>query len=173
MKFVIKLFPEITIKSKSARKQMTKILRQNLQVLFRNHLLSADVQNRWDSLIVVLNHDDDVSRRKAIEILSHTPGIGFSLEIGEYDFVTLDDAYQRVRDEYRERVAGKTFCVRVKRAGHHDFTSHQAEIYMGGGILKETEAKAVSLRNPEVVVLAEIRNDKVQVVRQQIIGLGG
>ncbi|MEK9712952.1 MAG: tRNA uracil 4-sulfurtransferase ThiI [Thalassolituus sp.] len=173
MKFVIKLFPEITIKSKSARKQMTKILRQNLQVLFRNHLLSADVQNRWDSLVVVLNHDDDVSRRKAIEILGHTPGIGFSLEIGEYDFETLDDAYQRVRDEYRERVAGKTFCVRVKRSGHHDFNSHQAEIYMGGGILKETDAKAVSLRNPEVVVLAEIRNDKVQVVRQQIKGLGG
>lgn len=173
MKFVVKLFPEITIKSKSARKQMTKILRQNLQVLFRQHLLSADVRNKWDSLLVVLNHDDDVSRRKAIEILSHTPGIGFSLEIGEYEFSTLDEAYQRVRDEYRERVAGKTFCVRIKRAGHHEFTSHQAEIYMGGGILKETEAKSVSLKSPEVVVTAEIRNDRVQVVRQQIKGLGG
>ena len=173
MKFVVKLFPEITIKSKSARKQMTKILRQNLQVLFRQHMLSADVQNKWDSLLIIMNQEDDVSRRKAIDILSHTPGIGFSLEIGEYEFETLDDAYQRVRDEYRERVAGKSFCVRIKRAGHHDFTSHQAEIYMGGGILKETDAVSVSLKNPEVVVNAEIRNDRVQVVRQQIKGLGG
>ncbi|MEE3160106.1 MAG: tRNA uracil 4-sulfurtransferase ThiI [Pseudomonadota bacterium] len=173
MKFVVKLFPEITIKSKSARKQMTKILRQNLQVLFRQHMLSADVQNKWDSLLIVMNQEDDVSRRKAIDILSHTPGIGFSLEIGEYEFTTLDDAYQRVRDEYRERGAGKSFCVRIKRAGHHDFTSHQAEIYMGGGILKETDAASVSLKNPEVVVNAEIRNDRVQVVRQQIKGLGG
>ena len=152
---------------------MTKILRQNLQVLFRQHMLSADVQNKWDSLLIVMNQEDDVSRRKAIDILSHTPGIGFSLEIGEYEFTTLDDAYQRVRDEYRERVAGKSFCVRIKRAGHHDFTSHQAEIYMGGGILKETDAASVSLKNPEVVVNAEIRNDRVQVVRQQIKGLGG
>jgi len=152
---------------------MTKILRQNLQVLFRQHMLSADVQNKWDSLLIIMNQEDDVSRRKAIDILSHTPGIGFSLEIGEYEFETLDDAYQRVRDEYRERVAGKSFCVRIKRAGHHDFTSHQAEIYMGGGILKETDAVSVSLKNPEVVVNAEIRNDRVQVVRQQIKGLGG
>ena len=150
MKFVVKLFPEITIKSKSVRKQMTKILRQNLQTIFRSHLLSADVQDRWDNLVVILNHDDDVSRRKTIEILSHTPGIGFSLEIDEYPFETLHDAYGRVRDEYRERVAGKTFCVRVKRTGHHDFTSHDAEKYMGGGILKETNAKAVSLKSPEV-----------------------
>ncbi|MAQ99189.1 MAG: tRNA 4-thiouridine(8) synthase ThiI [Oceanospirillaceae bacterium] len=173
MKFVVKLFPEITIKSDSARRQMTKILRQNLQVLFRNHLISADVQNRWDNLTVVINHEDEVTHRKVVQILSHTPGIGFSLEIGEYDFETLDEAYQKVRDEYRDRVAGKTFCVRIKRAGKHDFTSHQAEIYMGGGILKETDAKAVSLKNPDIFVQAEIRQQKLHVVRQNIPGLGG
>lgn len=173
MKFVIKLFPEITIKSTSVRKQMTKILRQNLQNLFRRHGISADVQNRWDSLVVIVNRDDDTARREAIQILSHTPGIASALEITEDTFTTLDDAYQRVRDAYRERVAGKTFCVRIKRAGNHDFTSHQAEIYMGGGILKETDARAVSLTNPEVTVQAELRNDKVQVVTQIIKGLGG
>ncbi len=64
MKFVIKLFPEITIKSTSVRKQMTKVLRQNLQNLFRRHSISADVQNRWDSLVVVVNADDEATRRQ-------------------------------------------------------------------------------------------------------------
>lgn len=173
MKFVIKLFPEITIKSTSVRKQMTKILRQNLQNLFRRYGISADVQNRWDSLVVIVNREDDAARRQTIQILSHTPGIASALEITEFTFETLDEAYQRVRDAYRERVAGKTFCVRIKRAGVHEFTSHQAEIYMGGGILKETDARAVSLKDPEVLVLAELRNDKVQVVKQTIKGLGG
>ncbi|MAK91942.1 MAG: tRNA 4-thiouridine(8) synthase ThiI [Oleibacter sp.] len=173
MKFVIKLFPEITIKSTSVRKQMTKVLRQNLQNLFRRHSISADVQNRWDSLVVVVNADDEATRRQSIQILSHTPGIAAVLEIIEHPFSTLDDAYQLVRDAYRERVAGKTFCVRIKRAGQHDFTSHQAEIYMGGGILKETDAKAVSLHAPEVTVRAEIRNDKLQIVENTIKGLGG
>src|SRR5690606_11420693 len=116
---------EITIKSMSVRKHMTKILQQNLRTLFRRYEISADVQNRWDSLIVIVNRTDDASRRRAIQILSHTPGIAGALEISEYNFSTLDEAYQRVRDAYREQVEGKTFCVRIKRNGNHDFTSHQ------------------------------------------------
>lgn len=173
MIFVIKFFPEITIKTESARRHMTKILSQNLRTLFRKQEISADVQNRWNNLVVVINSDDDVVRRKVVQILSHTPGIANALEIDEFQFETLDEAYQHVRDCYRERVAGKSFCVRVKRSGSHDFTSHQAEIYMGGGILKETEARKVDLSNPEIVVQAEIRNNKVHVVKNNIQGLGG
>ena len=83
---------------------MTKILRANLQTLIRKQGISADVQNRWDSLIVLVNHDDEATHRKVVQILSHTPGIGFSLEVSEYLFETLDEAYQRVRDVYAERV---------------------------------------------------------------------
>ena len=177
MKFVVKLFPEITIKSKSVRKQLTKILRANLRTLLKKQGISADVQDRWDCLVVAVNDkqeiEADLVRRQCIQILSHTPGIGYSLEIDEHPFETLDQAYQLVRDTWAPALEGKTFCVRVKRAGQHDFTSHQAEIYMGGGLLKETGAAAVSLRNPEVVVNVEIRNDKVHVVRHRIAGLGG
>lgn len=173
MKFVIKLFPEITIKSDSVRKNMTKILGQNLRTLFRREEISADIQNRWDSLVVVINSDDARVRSQAIQILAHTPGIASALEIEEYNFSTLDEAYQHVRDNYRDLVAGKSFCVRIKRSGHHDFNSHQAEIYMGGGILKETEALKVDLHNPQVIVQAELRNDKVQVVKHNIKGIGG
>lgn len=173
MKFVVKLFPEITIKSKSVRKQMTKILRANLRTRLRKHQVSADVQNRWDSLLIELNSSDERSHRHTVEVLSNTSGIGYSLEIEEHTFETLDDAYQRVKHAYAESLEGKTFCVRIKRAGIHDFTSHQAEIYMGGGLLKETGATGVSLKNPDLVVHAEIRNDKVQVVKQRIDGLGG
>lgn len=177
MKFVVKLFPEITIKSKSVRKQLTKILRANLRTLLRKQGISADVQDRWDCLMIHVGEnahmEKDVVRRLCIQVLSHTPGIGYSLDIDEHPFETLDQAYQLVRDASREALDGKTFCVRIKRSGQHDFTSHQAEIYMGGGLLKETGAVGVSLKNPEVVISAEIRNDKLQVVRQRIDGLGG
>lgn len=173
MKFSIKFFPEITIKSDTVRKNMTKILSQNLRTLFRKQEISADVQNRWNSLVVVINSEEDAVRRQVVQILANTPGIANAIEIEEFEFKTLDDAYQHVRDAYRERVAGKSFCVRVKRSGNHDFNSHQAEIYMGGGILKETDALKVDLHNPEVVVQAELRNNKVHVVKNNIQGLGG
>ena len=177
MKFVVKLFPEITIKSKSVRKQLTKILRANLRTLLKKQGISADVQDRWDCLMIAVNDDQEIEadlvRRHCIQILSHTPGIGYSLEIDEHPFETLDQAYQLVRDAAAPSLEGKTFVVRVKRAGKHDFTSHQAEIYMGGGLLKETGAIGVSLKNPDVVVNVELRNDKVHVVRNRIAGLGG
>lgn len=173
MIFVIKFFPEITIKTESARRHMTKILSQNLRTLLRKQEISADVQNRWNSLMVLVNSEEDAVRRKVVQILSHTPGIAHALEIDEFPFSTLDEAYQHVRDCYRVRVAGKSFCVRIKRSGNQDFSSHEAEIYMGGGFLKETEARKVDLHNPEIIVHAEIRNDKVHVVRNTIKGLGG
>lgn len=173
MKFVVKFFPEITIKSKSVRKQMTKILRANLRTRIRKLGVSADVQDRWDSLVIQVNNPNEQSHRSMIHVLSNTPGIGYSLEINEHSFSTLDDAYQRVKEAYTPLIDGKSFCVRIKRSGQHDFTSHQAEIYMGGGLLKETGAASVSLKNPDVVVHAEIRNDQVQVVTKRIDGIGG
>ena len=173
MIFVIKFFPEISMKTESARRNMTKILSQNLRTLIRNQEISADVQNRWNSLNIVVNSEGEDVRQKMLTILSNTPGIAHSLEIEEFSFETLDEAYQHVRDSYRERVAGKSFCVRIKRSGNQDFNSHQAEIYMGGGFLKETDARKVDLHSPEVIVQAEIRNDKVQIVNNTIKGLGG
>lgn len=164
------------VKSDSVRRQITKILRSNLRSQFKRYAISADVQNRWDSLIVVLDpkHDGDESiRRQTLRILTHTPGVGGSLEIEAFDFTTLHHAYEHVRDCYRERLAGNTFCVRLKRTGHHDFNSHEAEIYMGGHLLKETDARSVSLKHPEVLVQAEIRNQKIHVVKKQHQGIGG
>jgi thiamine biosynthesis protein ThiI len=177
MKFVIKLFPEITIKSKSVRKQMTRILRANLRNQIRKQGVSAEVLDRWDSLLIQINPDKHPEpsevRPLLIQILTHTPGIGYSLEIDEHPFTSLRDAFPLVLAANRNRLSGKSFCVRVKRAGNHDFTSHDAEIYLGGGLLKETQAARVELKQPEVQVDLEIRSDRIQLVRQKIPGLGG
>lgn len=178
MKFVVKFFPEITIKSRSVRKQLTRILKANLRTQIRKHGVSAEVIDRWDSLLVQVNtekHQDELDsvRSRIIQILSHTPGIGYILEIDEHPFESLEAAYPLLLELNRERLNGKTFCVRVKRAGKHDFTSHEAEIYLGGGLLKDTQASSVSLKSPEETVHVEIRDDKLQLIRQRIDGLGG
>ncbi|MDO6806285.1 THUMP domain-containing protein, partial [Wenyingzhuangia sp. 1_MG-2023] len=86
------------------------------------------VQDRWDSLVIEVNlsatEDIAMTHRHMVQILSHTPGIGYALEIDEHPFESLDQAYQLVREANRDVLEGKTFCVRVKRAGNHDFTSH-------------------------------------------------
>ena len=67
----------------------------------------------------------------------------------------------------------KTFCVRVKRTGSHDFTSNQVEQYVGGGLNQNTEAAGVKLKNPDVTVRLEIKDDNFYVIESTQPGLGG
>jgi thiamine biosynthesis protein ThiI len=85
----------------------------------------------------------------------------------------MDDNYQQVLPQYRDEIAGKTFCVRVKRSGNHDFNSIDVERYVGGGLNQHAEALGVKLKNPDVTVNLEIDQDKLYMVERRIPGLGG
>ncbi|MGL5526715.1 MAG: tRNA uracil 4-sulfurtransferase ThiI, partial [Aeromonas veronii] len=50
MKFIIKLFPEITIKSKSVRQRFIKILQGNIRNVLRRFDDDARVRMDWDKL---------------------------------------------------------------------------------------------------------------------------
>lgn len=173
MKFVAKYFPEIIMKSRPVRKRFNKSLQTNVRNLVAKAGFKADVQAQWDNMSISINSDDPAIRRQMIEILTHTPGIGFSQEIEKVEFSDLQDILSIAKQYNSERIANKTFCVRVKRSGQHDFTSHDAERYIGGGLLAETEASGVRLKNPDVVVQLEIKDQFVNVVKNRFEGLGG
>lgn len=173
MKFAVKYFPEIIMKSRSVRKRFSKQLETNLRNILKKTEVRADIQSHWDNLTISMLADDDKSRRTMIEILSHTPGIAFSFEIVEHQFETMDDIFQIVKETNGPSLAGKTFCVRAKRNGEHDFTSHDIERYVGGGLLKETDALAVKLRNPDILVNIEVKHSRLYAIKQRIQGLGG
>jgi len=173
MKFVAKYFPEIIMKSRPVRKRFVKQLQMNVRNLVGRNGFKADVQGQWDNLSISINSDDSTIRRAMINILSNTPGIAFSYEIEEHEFETLDDAYQIIKQVNGPSLAGKTFCVRVKRRGTHEYNSNDAERYIGGGLLKETDAIGVKLKNPDVTVQVEIRDQSLFAVKNRFSGLGG
>ena len=173
MKFVAKYFPEIIMKSRPVRKRFVKQLQMNIRNLVARNGFKADIQGQWDNLYVGINSDDPAIRRAMINILTHTPGIAFSYEIEEHDFDTMDDAYQIIKAVNGPSLAGKTFCVRVKRRGTHDYNSNDVERYIGGGLLKETDAAGVKLKNPDVVVQVEIKDQSLFAIKHRFEGLGG
>jgi thiamine biosynthesis/tRNA modification protein thiI len=67
----------------------------------------------------------------------------------------------------------KTFCVRVKRKGKHNFSSIEAERYIGGGLNQHIATAKVKLTNPDVTVRVEIENDKMMLVKARHTGIGG
>jgi thiamine biosynthesis protein ThiI len=173
MHFIVKVFPEIFIKSMPVRKRMIRQLRDNLRKLLGSQGVAIDVQRDWEKIEIVSPTADAAVTARVAEILAHTPGIGnFSL-VHAYPLGDLENIFQHVLPHWGEALAGKTFCVRVKRHGKHDFSSVDVEKYVGGGLLEHSNAKGVSLKEPDITVPLEIKWDRLFVVTSKTRGLGG
>jgi thiamine biosynthesis protein ThiI len=123
MKFIIKLFPEITIKSKSVRQRMIKVLQGSIRTVLQRIDETVTVKNEWDKLIVTGQSDDPAIQAQIIDRLGCIPGIQSFLEVQKKPFTEMHDLYEQTAEVFGSQIAGKTFCVRVKRKGNHPFTS--------------------------------------------------
>ncbi|MCF2857364.1 tRNA 4-thiouridine(8) synthase ThiI [Pseudoalteromonas sp. SMS1] len=173
LKFIVKLHPEIVIKSKSVRKRFTKILEKNIKLLLSRVDEAITVKNNWDNITVVSKLNDDNTRLALIDGLKRVPGIVLFLEVQEEHFETLDDIYQHTLPLVKSQIEHKTFCVRVKRQGNHDFTSSDVERYVGGGLNQNVDTAGVKLSKPQETVKIEIKDQFAYIVRSQHRGLGG
>lgn len=173
MHFIVKVFPEIFIKSPPVRKRFIRQLRENLRKLCGAIDSSINVQSDWEKLEITAKDESARLTPQVADLLARTPGIGnFSL-IQAYPLGDLEDIFQKVLPHWHDQLAGKSFCVRVKRNGNHTFTSVDVEKYVGGGLLHHTPARAVDLHNPELVVQLEIKRDRLFVIAEKTQGLGG
>lgn len=185
MHFIVKLFPEITIKSAPVRKRFIKQLRDNLRELLKNigeyPGQRIQVQREWDRIDVTLAPTESgkpalASEKliaRVVEVLSNTPGIAYFSQVQSSPLGDFEDIFQKTKAVYEDLLAGKTFCVRVKRSGQHDYTSTDVERYVGGGLNQHTAAAGVKLKNPDLTVKLEIKDDCLHVVEKQVPGLGG
>ena len=173
MKFIIKLFPEITIKSAPVRKRFIKMLRKNIRTILKRVDENIDVSGSWDYIAVLTSRDDDTLLAEVSDLLSTIPGIAYWLQVAEHKLVSLEDILEKSLAAHSEELAGKTFCVRCNRTGKHDFQSIDVERFVGGGLNQQTQAKGVSLQNPEVTVRIDIKNDRYFMTQRRGEGLGG
>lgn len=171
MKFIVKPHPEIFVKSESVRKRFIKILESNIRIILQRVSDSVTVYNRR-SHIEVSSKDDSI-RDQVLAVLTQTPGIHHSLEVKQTGFTDMHDIYEQTLEHVRDQIEGKTFCVRAKRAGKHDFTSIELERYVGGGLNQAVESASVKLKNPDVTVKIEVSQDKLNQVLARHKGLGG
>lgn len=172
MKFIIKLFPEITIKSQSVRLRFIKILTTNIRNVLKN--LEDDslaVVRHWDH--IEIRTKDDQLGPQICDALTRVPGIHHILEVEDRSYTNMHDIFEQTLEAYRETLVGKTFCVRVKRRGKHEFTSGDAERYVGGGLNQHIESAKVKLTHPQVTVHLEIDQDKLTLIKARHEGLGG
>ncbi len=184
MQYTIKLFAEITIKSKPVRQRLVRMLRDNLRTLLKPLDPAADIVRHWDHLSIH-SQADAATQAQIVDLLQRTPGISYFQRVHEFPLylptadenaaptVDWDGIYQHTRQLYEPLLAGKTFRVSCRRHGQHNFISADVERYIGGGLHQHCATGGVKLKNFDIDVSVEIRDERFYVVEQDYAGLGG
>lgn len=159
------------VKGDSAKKQMVGQLYNNLQSLL-NPLNPEMFIKKFSDKIEVVTPIDLVSQVR--QILLDTPGIDQVLEALQFDDMkNLDEIKVKVCEVVADELTGKSFVVRAKRTGKHDFNSSEMERTVGGYILAHSKARKVDLHNPEITVRIELINNQLNIITDKHMGLGG
>lgn len=173
MHFILKLFPEITLKSTPVRNRMTRQLVDNLRLLIKRQFGAGKVVQGWDQLEIMLPGDDSNDIRLATALLACTPGIANFALVRSFPLVDMHGIFEQTQSLWGPSLIGKRFCVRVKRQGQHTFSSTDVERYVGGGLNQHNATAGVDLKTPEIVIRIEVKDEQVFILENKHQGLGG
>jgi thiamine biosynthesis protein ThiI len=173
MKFIIKLQAEIAVKSRPVRKRFTKILESSIKNVLRRVDEQVTTRANWDNIEVNTKNNDPENRIALIETLKCVPGVAVFLEVQQTSFTDVHNIFEKTLEAHAKTIENKTFCVRVKRSGTHDFNSLKVEQYVGGGLNQHVESAKVKLKKPDVTILLEIKDENLFIVAERHQGLGG
>lgn len=172
MKFIVRLHAEITIKSRSVRQRHLKVLTGNLRTLMKPLDSSVRVNSKWDRIDIYHAAGAEVSA-KIIQFLQQTPGIAYFEQVSEHPLSEFEKLLEWILASQTQRLTNKTFAVRVKRKGKHEFSSIDLARYLGGGIRARVPGTMVALKNPQEEVVLHVIDDNVSLVEHRFPGLGG
>lgn len=173
MHVVVKLFPEIIIKSGPVRKRFIRQLRENLRRLLVRKYPDVSVRSQWDKIEVLAEGCNSERDDYVAKVLANTPGVANYSHVSNHPLGDFDEIAELLWPLYGESLQSKTFCVRVKRTGKHDFSSTDVEREVGGRLFLRSEASKVQLKNPDVEIRLDIRGQELSILESTAQGLGG
>ncbi|MEN4053021.1 tRNA 4-thiouridine(8) synthase ThiI [Sulfurimonas sp. NWX79] len=159
------------IKGSSAKRQMTGQLYNNLLTILER--VNKDIKVvKYSDKIEVFTPKEFLPEVR--EKLLNTPGIEQILEVLQFNGMdSLDKIKTKVRELFADSLKDKTFVVRVKRSGKHEFKSIDIERTVGGHLLANSEAKGVQLKNPDITLQMELIQDQLNIITTKYKGLSG
>lgn len=170
MKFIIKLFPEIMVKGNAVKKKMVNQLHFNLKTLLSRKLSEVETKRYWDKIEVFCTKEQGSQVR---DILLKTPGIEQVLEVEQSCAKTLEEIAEKVAEYAVPKIENKTFVIRAKRTGTHDFSSFDMERFIGAYCFQKGNPKGVDLYHPDIKVELEYHQDQLNIIQNRHPGLGG
>jgi len=131
MHYLIRFFPEITIKTRPVRHRLIQVLRRNLRIILRRLNSEISVTGDWDILEVQTPDDNKILEQQVLDVLLRTPGISLVMPVQKLPFVDLGQAASEVLLAVFWQLKGRTFAVRCKRQREHPFAPALTERHIG------------------------------------------
>lgn len=163
-------FGEISLKGRIGRIRMEKKLVENISDALKVNSVSASVSVSGGRVWICCFKSEEEAVSTS-NILSYVMGIVSVSPVFKISFSSLDDLNRKASEFFSERVKGKSFAVRARRVGVHNFTSRDVEKVVGASLLQH--GAKVDLENPEYVAYIEIRGGNAYLYDRIIKGPGG
>jgi thiamine biosynthesis protein ThiI len=164
---IIVRYGEIGVKSPKVRRRFENKLISNIK-----KKLDCKIEiNQGRVFLYPQNYEDAATAlSKVIGIVSYSPAVST-----ETDFDSIEETLNKYVDNLLSEGLfdkTKTFAVRGRRVGNHEFSSQEMAGFCGSVIIKKTGAP-VNLSKPDFEFFVEVRENKTYIFHEKIQGIGG
>jgi thiamine biosynthesis protein ThiI len=164
---IIVRYGEIGVKSPKVRRRFENKLISNIK-----KKLDCKIEiNQGRVFLYPQNYEDAATAlSKVIGIVSYSPAVST-----ETDFDSIEETLNKYVDNLLSEGLfdkTKTFAVRGRRVGTHEFSSQEMAGFCGSVIIKKTGAP-VNLSKPDFEFFVEVRENKTYIFHEKIQGIGG
>ncbi len=160
---MLRLTGEITTKGRRTRSRFQKTLAENIRDSLESSGASCRIRPDWSRLYVR-------SDSPAAEPVSRVFGISTFSTLEAECAADLAQIVEVGLGTFGERVRGRSFAVRARRAGTHPFSSQDVMNQLGAAL---GEAARVDLSHPDVEVFVEVRDERAMFYATKEPGAGG
>ena len=160
-------YGEIGIKSPRVRRRFEKRLISNIK-----NSITGDVELTHGRIFLYPENQSEALNAlgKIFGVVSYSPTVS---TITDQDSIkeTLQK-YTRELIQESQFSGERSFAIRCRRVGQHEFTSQEMAAYCGAVVVEETDAP-VNLSHPDLEIYVEVREDKTYIYHEKLSGLGG
>lgn len=164
---IIVRYAEIGLKSESVRRRFERQLIENIRYALNREGIVATIQTKRGRILLTTRQIE-----RALEVLKKIFGVA-SVSPSAETSSTMKSIIKKSLEMMAEIPKdGKTFAVRVRRTGNHDFTSQDVAVEVGREIKEKYNLK-VNLEKPDIELFVEVREEKSYLFFEKIKGPGG
>lgn len=164
VKALVRLSGELATKSRRTRSRFQRRLADNIRDGLDAHGLEHTVDRQW-SRIFVEGRDEEI-----LDVVSRVFGVSSLSRVEAECGARMEEIVETGRRLFHDRVRGRTYAVRARRSGEHDFSSQDVNRRLGAALNPGAE---VDLDDPDVTVRVEVRDDRSYLFGERIPGAGG